>query len=376
MTRSSTTERTLSLLDKVLAGLRIDEAEALHLLEHAGLTELGLAATAVRNRWNDPGRVSFVVDRNVNYTNVCNIRCSFCAFSRSVRSRDAYVLTKEELKQKALETKALGGTGFLLQGGVHPDLPWSFYLDLVAFLHDEMDLWVHGFSPVEIRAMARLNGLGIAGTLRALKQAGLGSLPGGGAELLVDRMRARLSPRKGDAASWLEVMEAAHEVGLMTTGTMMYGVEETLAERIEHLRVLREQQDRARRLGRQGHHAAFTAWPFQSGHTRWEGRIPEPTGIDYLRTISIARIYLDNFQHIQSSWVTMGSRIGQLALVHGCDDMGSLMLEEQVVRAAGTSHAVDREGMLWLIQSAGYSAWQRDNIYRPVQDAPVTAVDA
>lgn len=353
----------VDILDRILAGGRIDRGEALRLFRDAELGDLGLAARAVRNRLNDPARVSYVVDRNVNYTNVCEVRCSFCAFHRRPGDRDAYVISFKELKSKALETKKLGGTGFLLQGGVHPELPWEYYPELVKFLHHEMGLWVHGFSPVEIRKMASLSGMGLRGTLEALKAAGLGSLPGGGAEVLVDRMRKRISPRKGDAHSWLEVMEAAHEVGLMTTGTLMFGIGESLEERIEHLDVLREQQDRALARGWTGRHTSFTAWPFQSGNTPWDGKVPAPSDVDYLKTISIARIYLDNFQHIQSSWVTMGPRIGQLALHHGCDDMGSLMLEENVVSSAGTTHAVNRAQMNHLIRTAGFTPWQRDNIY-------------
>ena len=367
MTVAASDSRNRTILEGVMAGRRISSEEALHLLETAELADLGFAAQEVRKRLNDPLRVSYVVDRNVNYTNICKIHCTFCAFYRKAESPDAYLLTKEELRQKALETKALGGTGFLLQGGVNPELPWEYYLELVSFLHHDLGLWVHAFSPVEIQRMAELNGLGLQGTLRELRSAGLGSLPGGGAEILVDRVRRRLSARKGDAASWLEVMDAAHEVGLMTTGTMMYGSIETLAERVQHLQVLREQQDRAIDHGWAGRHTAFIAWPFQSGHTAWEGKIPRTTDIDYIRTISIARIYLDNFQHIQSSWVTMGQKTGQLALHYGCDDMGSLMLEENVVSSAGTSYTVNRGEMLRMIEGAGFQPWQRDNIYQPVE---------
>ena len=366
MPESFPSAQTRKILSRIDEGGRIDKADALHLMEHAELAELSWAATRVRNRMNDPGRVSYAVDRNVNYTNICRIRCSFCAFARPEGSGQAYTLTKEELSRKAQETKALGGTGFLLQGGVNPSLSWDYYLDLVNYLHHELGLWVHGFSPVEIQAMARLNGLGLKRTLLDLWQAGLGSLPGGGAEILVDRMRAQLSPRKGDVASWLEVMDAAHEIGLSTTGTMMFGIGETWAERIEHLRVLREQQDRAVRRDWPGRHTAFTAWPFQSGHTRWEGKVLRPTDVEYLKLIAIARIYLDNFQHIQASWVTMGTRTGQVALHYGCDDMGSLMIEENVVRAAGTHHMVDRNELVRLIEGAGYVPWQRDCLYNRV----------
>lgn len=354
------------ILEKILSGGRVTDEEALCLLEEADLADLSLAATAVRNRHNDPSRVSYVVDRNVNYTDICNVYCTFCAFYHRPGDAKGYVLTREQLQKKAEETKAVGGTGFLLQGGVNPDLPWAYYLDLVRFLHHDLGLWVHGFSPVEIQMMAKLSGQDLQKTLRDLRDAGLGSIPGGGAEILVDRIRKRIAPLKGGPERWLEVMEAAHEVGLRTTGTMMFGIGETSAERIEHFHVLRDQQDRALARGNGGGHTAFAAWPFQSGHTVWEGKIPKPTDVEYLRTISIARIYLDNFKHIQSSWVTMGRKTGQLALTYGCDDMGSLMLEENVVSAAGTCYSVNREEMNRMIRQAGFEPWQRDNVYSPV----------
>lgn len=354
------------ILEKVLSGGRLTDKEGLLLFEQADLADLSVAATTVRNRHNAPSRASYVVDRNVNYTDICNVYCTFCAFYHRPGDTKGYVLTREQLQRKAEETKAVGGTGFLLQGGVNPDLPWDYYLDLVRFLNQDLGIWVHGFSPVEIQMMVKLSGQDLQKTLRDLRDAGLGSIPGGGAEILVDRIRKRIAPLKGGPERWLEVMEAAHEVGLRTTGTMMFGIGETLAERIEHFRVLRDQQDRALARGNGGGHTAFAAWPFQSGHTVWEGKIPKPTDAEYLRTISIARIYLDNFKHIQSSWVTMGRKTGQLALHYGCDDMGSLMLEENVVSAAGTCYSVNREEMNRMIRAAGFEPWQRDNVYGPV----------
>ena len=354
------------ILEGALAGRRVTAAEAVVLLEQAELTDLAVAATALRDRHNDPTRASYVIDRNVNYTDVCNVYCTFCAFYHKPGDSRGYVLTKEQLAQKAAETRAIGGTGFLLQGGVNPDLPWAYYLDLVRFLHHEQGMWVHGFSPVEIQMMAKLSGQGLRKTVADLRDAGLGSIPGGGAEILVDRIRKKIAPLKGNRDKWLEVMEAAHEEGVKTTGTMMFGITETLAERIEHLGALREQQDRALARNNGGGYTAFAAWPFQSGHTPWEGKVPKPTDVEYLRTIAVARIFLDNFAHIQSSWVTMGRKTGQLALHYGCDDMGSLMLEENVVSAAGTCYTVNREEMERMIRAAGYEPWQRDNIYNPV----------
>jgi len=356
------TAATVAILDKAAGGGRIDEAEALHLFLHADLLDLAAAATAARHRHNDPARVSYVIDRNVNYTDVCNVYCTFCAFYHKPGDSRGYVLTRDQLRRKAEETKAVGGTGFLLQGGVNPDLPWSYYLELVSFLRD-LGIWVHGFSPVEIQMMARLSGLGLEGTLRELRAAGLGSIPGGGAEILVEGVRKKIAPLKGGPDQWLEVMEAAHGLGMKTTGTMMFGITETLAERVEHYRVLRGQQDRALARANGGGHTAFAAWPFQSGNTVWAGKVPRPTDAEYLRTIAVARIYLDNFPHLQSSWVTMGRKTGQMALDYGCDDMGSLMLEENVVSAAGTCYSVNRDEMHRMIRGAGYEPWQRDNVY-------------
>ena len=354
------------ILNGVIQGRRISAADALVLLDSAELPDLAMAATVARDRHNDPRRVSYVIDRNVNYTDVCNVYCTFCAFYHKPGDTRGYVLTKEQLKQKAEETRALGGTGFLLQGGVNPDLPWDYYLDLVRHLRHDLGIWVHGFSPVEIQMMAKLSGQTLRQTIADLREAGLGSIPGGGAEILVDRIRKKIAPLKGGREKWLEVMEAAHEEGVKTTGTMMFGITETLAERIEHLEALRSQQDRALARGNGGGYTAFAAWPFQSGHTPWEGKVPKPTDVEYLRTIAVARILLDNFAHIQSSWVTMGRKTGQLALHYGCDDMGSLMLEENVVSAAGTCYSVNRDEMTRMITAAGYEPWQRDNIYGEV----------
>ncbi len=361
---------TDTILDKVEQGIRLTEDEALHLLEHGTLADLGVAATTARNRHTDPAKVSYIIDRNVNYTDVCNVYCTFCAFYHKPGDTRGYVLTREQLRQKAEETKALGGTGFLLQGGVNPDLPWDYYLDLVHYLSHDLGIWVHGFSPVEIQMMAKLSGQSLRKTIEDLKDAGLGSIPGGGAEVLVARVRAKIAPLKGGPEKWLEVMEAAHEAGLKTTATMMYGITETPAERIEHFRVIREQQDRALARHNGGGYTAFVAWPFQSGHTVWEGKLAKPTDTEYLRLIATARIYLDNVPHIQSSWVTMGKKTGQVALHYGCDDMGSLMLEENVVSAAGTCYNVDKDEMVRLIRDAGFEPWQRDNIYGIVDPAP------
>jgi len=357
------------LLDKVYSSQRLSIDDAVLLYEQATLPQLSQAATFVRNKHNDSSKVSYVIDRNVNYTDICNIYCTFCAFYKKPGDPRGYVLTREQLRQKAEETKALGGTGFLLQGGVNPDLPWEYYLDLVSFLHHDLGLWVHGFSPVEIQMMSKLNQKTLHQTISELKQAGLGSIPGGGAEILVPRIRKKIAPLKGGPEKWLEVMAAAHDEGMKTTATMMYGIGETTLEKIQHFDTIRLQQDRALLTPNEGGYTAFVAWPFQPGNTVWDGKLPIANDDEYLRTIAVSRIYLDNIPHIQSSWVTMGKKTGQVALAFGCDDMGSLMLEENVVSAAGTCYTVNLEEMKHLIISAGFTPWQRDNVYGPVLSA-------
>ncbi|MEZ0120437.1 MAG: hypothetical protein SGVNAXEH_000570 [Holophagaceae bacterium] len=361
-----------ALLDKVYSSQRLSIDEAATLYDSASLPELSQAATFIRNKHNDPSKVSYVIDRNVNYTDICNVYCTFCAFYKKPGDTKGYVLTKEQLKVKAEETKALGGTGFLLQGGVNPDLPWEYYLDLVSYINSELGLWVHGFSPVEIQMMSKLNHKTLRQTIAELKHAGLGSIPGGGAEILVPRIRKKIAPLKGGPERWLEVMEAAHEEGMKTTATMMYGIGETTLEKLQHFDVIRTQQDRALRTPNGGGYTAFVAWPFQPGNTVWEGKIPIANDDEYLRTIAIARLYLDNIPHIQSSWVTMGKKTGQVALAFGCDDMGSLMLEENVVSAAGTCYSVNLEEMNHLIMDAGFIPWQRDNVYGAINKGKTT----
>lgn len=365
MTESPST--LTSIFNKVEDGVRLSNDEGELLYTQASLAELSWLSTLVRNRLNDPSKVSYVIDRNVNYTDICNVYCTFCAFYKRPGDPKGYVLTKEQLRDKALETKAIGGTGFLLQGGVNPDLPWSYYLDLVSYLSKDLGIWVHGFSPVEIQMMSKLSGLDLRETIQALKKAGLGSIPGGGAEILVDRIRKKIAPLKGGAQKWLEVMTAAHQEGMKTTATMMFGIGETLGERMTHLEVIRKQQDEAILLNNGGGYTAFVAWPFQSGNTLWEGKIVKPSDDEYLRLIAVSRIYLDNFSHIQSSWVTMGLKTGQVALSYGCDDMGSLMLEENVVSAAGTCFNVNKDEMIQLVENAGYIPWQRDNVYQAIE---------
>jgi cyclic dehypoxanthinyl futalosine synthase len=310
--------------------------------------------------------VTYVVDRNINYTNVCACGCRFCAFHRPPGHPEAYVLSREALADKIEETLALGGTQILLQGGLHPDLGLDYFEDLLAFVRERFGIHVHGFSPPEIRHLAQREALSPETVIARLAAAGLGSIPGGGAEILVDRVRRRISPRKAGAGEWLAVMEAAHRQGLKTTATMMFGHLETDAERIDHLLRLRELQDRT------GGFTAFIPWPFQPAHT--DLPMPKTTAAEYLRLLALSRLVLDNIPNLQASWVTQGPKIAQLALHFGANDMGSTMIEENVVAAAGTAFRLPRKELVRLIVAAGFTPVQRDTFYRPV--APAAAGEA
>jgi cyclic dehypoxanthinyl futalosine synthase len=310
-----------------------------------------------RQRHPEP-RVTYVVDRNINYTNICISACRFCAFYRSPGADGGYVLEEAELVQKLVETQELGGTGILLQGGLNPALPLEYYEDLVAFIRGRFGLHVHGFSPPEIVFLSQNSKLEIAEVLRRLIAAGLGSIPGGGAEILVDRVRQATSPQKCSAAQWLTVMETAHGLGLRTTATMMFGHIETLDERLEHMLRLRELQERT------GGFTAFIPWSFQPGGTALGGTTAGV--IDYLKTLAISRLVLDNFPSLQVSWVTQGAKIAQVALKFGANDFGSTMIEENVVAATGVGFRLSREEIVRQIIDAGYEARQRDHLYRLV----------
>jgi cyclic dehypoxanthinyl futalosine synthase len=352
-----------SLLDKVWAGGRIDRAEARRLFD-LPLEELGALADRRRQlaqakthqgRGNDI--VTYIVDRNVNYTNVCNVYCKFCAFYRTEKDADAYVITLEEMDRKIEETLALGGTQILLQGGHHPKLSLQWYLDLLSHIKGKFPQDQHPRVQSE-RVCSFPRGLPIAagGDYFAVRQGGLGSIPGGGGEILVDRVRRRISPLKAMSDDWLEVMDVAHRLGLASTATMMFGHVETLEDRIEHLERVRAQQDKSKGF------TAFIAWTFQAEHTRLKA--PTAGAHDYLRTQAVNRIYLDNIPNIQSSWVTQGPEIGQVGLKFGANDLGSIMIEENVVSQAGTTHRMSVADMQRLIRDAGYEPHQRDNWYR------------
>jgi len=350
------------ILDKSVAGGRLDRAEIEHLFAEGALLELGQAAAAVRRRKTEQGVVSYIIDRNINYTNVCIYRCRFCAFYRTKDSADAYVLPFEEIADKVAETVASGGTGILLQGGVHPDLRIGFYEDLLRRLKSGFPaVHLHAFSVPEIWFLAKAEKLPVSEVISRLMSAGLESIPGGGAEILEDETRRRiLSRAKADAGRWLEVHETAHELGLRTTATMMFGVGEPVAARVEHFLGVRGVQDRT------GGFTAFIPWTFQDGSTDLEGEVEPSGGFDYLRTLAIARLALDNIDHVQGSWVTQGAKIGQLSLFFGADDLGSIMLEENVVAAAGVQFRMTQADMERTIRGAGLEPRQRRTLYEPL----------
>jgi len=354
-----------AILERALEGDRINDDDAVTLLRSRDLVAVGRVANEMRNRRTDPTRVTFIIDRNINYTNVCVTDCDFCAFYRSPGdTREGYLLPKAVIFKKIEETLAIGGTGVLMQGGHHPDLGIDFYEDLFSSIKSRYKIHLHCLSPPEIQHISRRSKLTVWETLSRLRDAGLDSLPGGGGEVLVDRVRDIIAPKKTNSDDWLDVMRHAHRLGMSTTATMMYGHVETLEERVEHLRRVREVQDET------GGFRAFISWTFQRDGNRFSALVSDeqmPTSFDYLLTQAVSRIYLDNVLHIQSSWVTQGLKIGQVALGFGADDMGSVMMEENVVSAAGTSHRTSTEELVHLIRSLGKIPVQRDTLYRDVK---------
>jgi len=393
------------LRQKVWDGQRINQAEARRLY-HLPLEELGALADRRRQlaKANDfDGRgndiITYIVDRNVNYTNVCNVYCKFCAFYRVEKDNDAYVITFDEMDRKIEETIALGGTQILMQGGHHPKLTKQWYLDLLSHIKNKFPGFnIHGFSPSEFIHFREVFNEPLDKIIGDFKAAGLGSIPGGGGEILVDRVRQRISPLKAMSDDWLEVMDVAHRLGLYSSATMMFGHVETIEDRIEHLERLRTQQDKSlsytkaplapslspqsgervsdssrrseaeaegpERGNSTGHFTAFICWTFQAEHTKLKA--PTVGAHEYLRTQALGRIYLDNFTNIQSSWVTQGQEIGQVALKFGANDLGSIMIEENVVSQAGTTFRMTVADMQRLIRDLGYEPHQRDNWYRLV----------
>jgi cyclic dehypoxanthinyl futalosine synthase len=350
------------IADRVRAGERISADEALELYRRVPTGRLGQLADAVRARRHPERIVTYIIDRNVNYTNVCVARCNFCAFYRPVGSSEGYVLGFDEIFRKIDETIAVGGVQLLLQGGHNPDLPLTWYEDLFRAIKQRYPAFkLHALSPPEVIHLSRLSHLPVPEVLERLIAAGLDSVPGGGAEILVDRVRKLLHcDGKASADEWLDVMRHAHRAGLRTTATMMYGTVETHEERLEHLLRLRALQDET------GGFTAFIAWSYQPGRTELAGA--EATGIDYLRTLAIARLVLDNFDNLQASWVTQGGKVGQLSLAYGANDMGSVMIEENVVRAAGASYCMDEVEIVRNIEDAGFVARRRNMHYEILGD--------
>ena len=347
---------------KVSAGERVTADEALDLYRHAPTHLLARLADDIRARKHPERIVTYIIDRNVNYTNVCVARCNFCAFYRPVGSSEGYVLGFEEIFRKIDETIAVGGNQLLLQGGHNPDLPIAWYEDLFRSVKARYpEFRLHALSPPEVLHISRINQVPVPGVLARLVAAGLDSIPGGGAEILVDRVRKLLNCYgKASADEWLDVMRHAHRAGLRTTATMMYGTVETEEERIEHMIRLRDLQDET------GGFTAFITWSFQPEHTERGGT--EATGIDYLRTLALARIVLDNFDNLQASWVTQGGKVGQLSLAYGANDMGSVMIEENVVRAAGASYCMDEVEIVTNIEDAGFVPKRRNMHYAILGD--------
>jgi cyclic dehypoxanthinyl futalosine synthase len=367
-----------SLLQKVWDGQRIDRGEAGRLYT-LPLEELGALADrrrelAKRDAYDGRGNnvITYIVDRNVNYTNVCNVYCKFCAFYRVEKDDDSYVITHEEMDKKIEETVALGGTQILMQGGHHPKLTKQWYLDLLSHIKAKFpQVNIHGFSPSEFIHFQEVFNEPVEQIIRDFVKAGLGSIPGGGGEILVDGVRKRIAPIKAMSDEWLGVMDAAHRLGLASTATMMFGHVETVEDRIEHLERVRAQQDKS--LARSPEHinpaapltkgfTAFIAWTFQAEHTKLKA--PTVGAHEYLRMQALSRIYLDNIPNIQSSWVTQGQEIGQIALKYGANDLGSIMIEENVVSQAGTTFRMGVADMQRLIRDLGYEPHQRDNWYR------------
>lgn len=342
----------------------------LDVMRSTPLLELGARADELRQQKAPGDLVSYIVDRNINYTNLCITDCKFCAFYRRPKDDEAYTLSFEEIGRKIDETKALGGVQILMQGGHNPYLPLSWYVDLLHYIKEHHPIHVHGFSASEIENIARISKLPVDEVLRQLHEAGLDSMPGAGAEILVDAVRDFIAPKKIDAGRWIEIHEAAHAVGMHTTATMMYGVGEVWEDRLEHMLRLRASQERSLQAGR-GHYTAFIAWSFQPTHTEMEDwDVPLGTGIDYLTTTALGRLILDNFENLQVSYVTQGPKMAQIALRFGANDFGSLMLEENVVSAAGIDFIMPEAEIIRIIESAGFQAKRRYQDYTLVEHSP------
>ncbi|MHB8306578.1 MAG: cyclic dehypoxanthinyl futalosine synthase [Candidatus Desulforudaceae bacterium] len=343
------------ILGKAVSGERLTEQEGVTLLGSDAFLPLGKAAYIARRQRHPEGVVTFVIDRNINYTNVCLSRCRFCAYYRDESATDAFVLTYDQVLDKVRELLEVGGTQLLIQGGLHPHLDLDYYLGMLNAIKSRYQVHIHSFSPPEIVHLARRSGKSVKETLAVLQAHGLDSLPGGGAEILVDRVRREISPHKISWEEWMDVMLQAHSLGMRTTATMMFGTCETLEERVRHLVRLRDAQDRT------GGFTAFIPWTFQPMNT--ELGSAGATAVDYLKMLAVSRLMLDNFDNIQASWVTQGPKVAQVALAFGANDFGSTMLEENVVRAAGAAYRVPLDEILRVIRDAGFRPAQRNTGY-------------
>jgi len=354
---------TNKILEKALNGERISPEEAVRLFETTDMLLLGNIASRISRKKLKERVVTYIVDRNINYTNICITDCAFCAFYRKEDDEEAYVHPFETIAGKIEETIALGGRQILLQGGHNINLKIDYFEDLFRRIKERFGIHLHALSPPEIVHTAKISKLAIVDTLRRLNDAGLDSIPGGGAEILVDRVRQKISPHKCSTREWLDVMDCAHSMNIPTTATMMFGHVETVEDRVEHLRRIRDQQDKTMGF------TAFIPWPFQPGRTELgldHDISSQVTGLDYLKTLAISRIFLDNFDNLQSSWVTQGPKVGQMALYYGANDMGSTMLEENVVRAAGTVHCLNEEDIRRIITDSGFKPQRRNMRYERV----------
>ena len=340
---------------------RLTDSEALDLLRSRDLLEIGARAHTVRESLVPGELATFIIDRNINYTNVCISGCRFCAFHCKPGAPDAFVLSEKTIFEKIQETLDLGGTAVMMQGGLHPDLEIGWYEDLFRSIKGRYDITIHSLSAPEIVHIAKVSGISVRETIKRLQAAGLDSLPGGGAEILVDRVREQVAPGKANTKAWLDVMREAHKQGMPGTATMMFGSVETLEDRVAHMRAIRDLQDET------GGFRAFIPWSFQSGRTELEGQTEQATGVDYLMTLAVSRLYLDNVPHIQASWVTQGLKIGQVALRFGADDIGSTMIEENVVAATGLRVQANRDDLVHAIRMAGFVPAQRRTDYSLVR---------
>ncbi|CAJ1316042.1 cyclic dehypoxanthinyl futalosine synthase [Paenibacillus sp. PK4536] len=351
------------ILEKAERGERLDLEETIMLYESDEIEKMGHVANQLMLRKNPDPITTFVIGRNVNYTNVCDVFCRFCAFYRSPNSKEGYVLSDEVILQKIQETEDVNGTEILMQGGVNPNLPFEYYIDLLKKIKKNFpNITMHSFSPAEIMKMKEISGMSLEETVRAIHEAGLDSLPGGGGEILDDRTRRKISRLKGSWRDWMDVMQTAHKIGMNTTATMVIGFGESMEERALHLLRVREAQDECIRNGYDSEgFLAFISWTFQPDNTNMKAEKQTPE--QYLKNVAISRIVLDNIKHFQSSWVTMGPEVGKMSLHYGCDDFGSTMMEENVVSAAGTTHKVNIEQTLQIIREAGKIPAQRDTKY-------------